>query len=139
MEYRFEFGFFVRDYECDLQGVVNNAVYLNYLEHARHEILRQAGVDFAELHIEGVDPVVVRAELDYRRPLQSGDRFAVRTSAFRQGRLRLVFVQDIYRLPDNELILNGKVIAAVLRNGRPDMPDHAIKDLDSIVSPGAPP
>lgn len=40
----------VRDYECDLQGVVNNAAYLNYLEHARHEMLRLSGIDFAELH-----------------------------------------------------------------------------------------
>ena len=33
----------VRDYECDLQAVVNNAVYQNYLEHARHEYLKSLG------------------------------------------------------------------------------------------------
>ena len=39
----------VRDYECDMQGVVNNAVYQNYLEHARHEFLKTKGLDFAAL------------------------------------------------------------------------------------------
>ena len=34
----------VRDYECDLQGVVNNAVYQNYLEHARHQYLQSLGL-----------------------------------------------------------------------------------------------
>ncbi|NSW95739.1 MAG: acyl-CoA thioesterase, partial [Bacteroidales bacterium] len=35
----FRLEFTVRDYECDLQGVVNNANYQHYLEHARHEYL----------------------------------------------------------------------------------------------------
>ncbi len=38
-KYEFELEFTVRDYECDLQGIVNNAVYLNYLEHTRHQYL----------------------------------------------------------------------------------------------------
>ena len=37
MEKVFELKMSVRDYECDLQGIVNNAVYQNYLEHARHQ------------------------------------------------------------------------------------------------------
>ena len=53
----------VRDYECDLQGVVNNAVYQNYLEHARHEFLLSRGIDFSALAREGINLVVIRAEL----------------------------------------------------------------------------
>ena len=49
MEYAFRLDFKVRDYECDIQGIVNNGVYQNYLEHARHEYLLASGVDFAEL------------------------------------------------------------------------------------------
>ena len=45
----------VRDYECDLQGVVNNAVYQNYLEHARHEYLKSIGIDFAALTAQGIE------------------------------------------------------------------------------------
>ena len=40
----------VRDYECDLQGIVNNANYQHYLEHTRHEFLTSVGVSFAALH-----------------------------------------------------------------------------------------
>ncbi len=61
-----ELLFSVRDYECDLQGVVNNAVYQNYLEHARHVFLKEQGIDFAALAREGVNLVVIRAELDYK-------------------------------------------------------------------------
>ena len=46
--YKLEFS--VRDYECDLQGVINNSVYLNYLEHICHEFLKTKDIDFAEMH-----------------------------------------------------------------------------------------
>ena len=74
-KYIFEYPFEVRDYECDMQGIVNNAVYLNYLEHTRHRFLLQAGCDFASLHPQGIDPVVKRMEIDYKQSLRSGDKF----------------------------------------------------------------
>jgi len=60
----FKLEFEVRDYECDLQGIVNNARYLNYLEHTRHKYLLSKGIDFARLHNEGIDLVVSRIEID---------------------------------------------------------------------------
>lgn len=47
MNYIYELPMKVRDYECDLQGIVNNANYQHYLEHTRHEFLLSAGVSFA--------------------------------------------------------------------------------------------
>ena len=75
MDAHFSLQMKVRDYECDLQQIVNNAVYQQYCEHARHEYLRQLGIDFAALHDRGIDLVLVRAEVDYHYPLRSGDRF----------------------------------------------------------------
>ncbi len=109
----------VRDYECDLQGIVNNAVYLHYLEHARHTFLLEKGIDFAQLHKEGIDLVVSRVEIDYKQFLTSRDEFVITTTMQRQGHLRVVFNQQIHRLPDNKLAITAKVIGVGLKNNRP--------------------
>jgi acyl-CoA thioester hydrolase len=64
-KYIYELTLKVRDYECDLQGIVNNANYQHYLEHTRHEFLLSAGVSFADLHTQGIDPVVARITISY--------------------------------------------------------------------------
>ena len=128
-KYIYKLEFLVRDYECDLQGIVNNAVYQNYLEHARHEFLQSADVDFAKLHTEGIDPVVTRVELDYKYPLKSQDKFIVGINLRREGRLRFIFDQTIFRLSDENIILNGKITAVFLQNGRPVKPDNIIVAL----------
>ncbi|MDE7073680.1 MAG: acyl-CoA thioesterase [Odoribacter sp.] len=116
-EYVFEIELKVRDYECDLQGVVNNANYQHYLEHARHEFLEQAGANFGVLHEEGIDAMVARVEIDYKVSLISGDRFAVRLNIAREG-AKLVFFEDIYRLPDNKLCAKGRVESVCVKDGR---------------------
>ena len=117
--YQFELTFSVRDYECDLQGIVNNSVYLNYFEHARHTFLIEKDIDFAGLHNQGIDLVVSRIEVDYKISLTSGDLFIVKINAHKEGQLRLVFEQDIFKLPENKLVAHARVIGVGLRNGRP--------------------
>ena len=58
MNYIFETRMEVRDYECDIEGIVNNANYLHYAEHTRHLFLRSLGVSFAKFHEQGIDAVV---------------------------------------------------------------------------------
>lgn len=122
MKYRFELEMMVRDYECDLQGIVNNAVYQNYLEHARHEFLQSIGLDFATLHDEGIDAVVTRIEMDYRLSLRPRDGFIVRLGLRRQGRLRFVFDQAIFRKADDKQVLEAQVHAVLTHGGRPVAP-----------------
>jgi len=117
--YQYELPFTVRDYECDLQGIVNNAVYLNYFEHTRHTFLTGKKIDFAALHADGIDLVVSRIEIDYKLSLTSGDLFVVRLNILREGQLKLIFNQDIFRLPDNKLVARAKVIGVGLKRGRP--------------------
>lgn len=127
--YIFEFEFDVRDYELDLQGVVNNANYMHYLEHARHKYLETREIDFSRLHDEGMDLIVIKAELNYRTPLRSRDRFVVKLNIYREGHLRIVFRQDIFRLSDNRLILDALITGTCICKGRPCMPDHIISAL----------
>ena len=113
----------VRDYECDLQGIVNNAVYQHYLEHARHTFLRRQGIDFADLARQGINLVLVRIEIDYLYPLRSGDQFYVGLNLERVSRLRFRFAQDVFRLPDGKPIIRASAIATALNErGRPLSP-----------------
>ena len=115
----------VRDYECDLQGIVNNAVYQNYLEHVRHEYLKSIGIDFKVYTEKGIKLVVVRAELDYKFPLTSGDSFLVTLDLVRESKIKFAFLQNIYRLPDNTLSVQGKIIGVALNTkGRPCFPEE---------------
>ncbi len=115
----------VRDYECDLQGIVNNAVYQNYLEHARHEFLLSRGLNFAQLTALGVIIVVIRAELDYKQALRPGDYFTVSVKVRQQGRLKIVFEQEIRKTGSNELMLEARITGVSLKDGkRPYFPEE---------------
>ena len=120
----------VRDYECDIQGIVNNAVYQNYLEHARHLFLLEHAIDFIALSKAGADLVVTRAELDYLSPLRPGDRFYVGVRMERASRLRFVFLQDLYSLPEDKPVLKARITFTVLNKaGRPILP----KELEELL------
>ncbi|MFI0235357.1 acyl-CoA thioesterase [Streptomyces sp. NPDC016845] len=67
----------VRGYETDSQGHLNQAVYLQYAEHARWSILRHAGVGQSTLLERGVGPVALETNISYRRELRAGDQVDV--------------------------------------------------------------
>ena len=113
----FELKMKVRDYECDLEGIVNNANYLHYMEHARHEFLLSTGLSFAEMNRQGIVPVVARIAVDYKTPLRSRDEFTCQLRILKEG-VRYVFLQDIRRLPDLKLAARGRVDTVCLVNGR---------------------
>ena len=117
MEYDFETRMEVRDYECDIEGIVNNANYLHYLEHTRHLFLKSRNLSFAEMHRKGVDAVVARMNLQYKVPLICDDEFVSRLSVSKEG-IRYVFRQDIYRLPDEKLCVKAVVELVCLVEGR---------------------
>ena len=116
-QYVYELEMKVRDYECDLQGIVNNANYQHYTEHARHEFLSSVGVSFARLHEEGIDPVVARLTMAFKTPLRSGDVFICRL-AIRKEDIKYVFLQDIFRKSDEKIVVRATVETVCLINGR---------------------
>jgi len=127
--HKYSLEFVVRDYECDLQGVVNNANYQHYLEHTRHEFLISKGVSFVQLHEDGIDLIVTKVEIDYKYPLKSRDKFIVRLNIQREGNARLVFNQDIYRMPDEKHIVHAKVTGVATKKGRPVPPGKLVEQL----------
>ncbi|WP_163210959.1 thioesterase family protein [Bacteroides sp. 519] len=117
MKYIYELTLKVRDYECDLQGIVNNANYQHYLEHTRHEFLSSIGVSFAELHKQGVDPVVARINMAFKVSLTSGDEFVSKLYIKKEG-IKYVFYQDIFRKSDNQKAVKATVETVCVVNGR---------------------
>ncbi len=129
LNHSYNLKFVVRDYECDLQGVVNNANYQHYLEHARHQFLISKGISFVDLHNEGIDLIVSKVEIEYKSPLKSRDEFIVTVDIQREGNARLLFVQEIFKLPDLKLIVKAKVTGVASRKGRPVPPRDLIIKL----------
>ena len=116
-KYQYELKMKVRDYECDLQGIVNNANYQHYTEHCRHEFLLEKGISLSELHDKGIDAVVARITIDYKVPLRSRDEFVCRLRLERDG-IKYVFFQDIYRLSDEKLCARARVDTVCVLNGQ---------------------
>ena len=107
----------VRDYECDIEGIVNNANYVHYCEHTRHLFLQQCGLSFADMHQKGVDAVVARMTLQYKVPLRPDDVFWSRLNLKKEG-IRYVFYQDLYRAADEKLCFRAQIELVCLENGR---------------------
>ena len=124
MKYCFETRMQVRDYECDIEGIVNNANYLHYCEHTRHLFLQECGLSFAEMHAKGVDAVVARMNLQYKVPLRPDDEFISRMALTKDG-IKYVFHHDIFRASDNALCFRGKVELVCIVDGRlANSPDY---------------
>ncbi len=122
----------VRDYECDLQGIVNNSNYQHYMEHTRHEFLESLGVSFAELHDRGVDAVVARITINFKTPLKSGDHFLSCVNIHKEG-IKWIFNHDIYRASDEKLACKGEVTSVTVVDGKLSV--H--KELDDILQEAA--
>ena len=116
-KYAFETRMEDRDYECDIEGIVNNANYLHYIEHTRHLFLRHCGLSFAEMHQKDVDAVVARMNLQYKSPLRCDDEFMSCLWIEKQG-LKYVFHHDIFRADSDELCFRADVVLVCIVNGR---------------------
>ena len=129
-KYIYELRMKVRDYECDLQGIVNNANYQHYTEHTRHEFLLSHGVSFADLHARGIDCVVARVTMQYKIPLRSGDEFISRLWLKKES-VKYIFMQDIYRASDEKLCLRAQVDTVCVVDG-------VLQDCDDLNQKLAP-
>ncbi len=117
IEYIFELPIQVRDYEVDSQGIVNNAVYLHYMEHTRHEFCRMAGTTFRNMQEQGIDPVLRKVDIEYLLPLRLGESMCSKLAMRREGP-RFIFIQDIFKLPGNEPVAKAEISVVCLENGR---------------------
>lgn len=124
-KYTFTMQMQVRDYELDCEAIVNNANYLHYMEHTRHQFCKQAGLSFIEMHNQGIDVVVRKIEIEYKSSLRSGDTF---TSCLRMEKkgVRFIFYQDIIR-DDGLLCVSAVVTVVALEDGKISRGEELVK------------
>ncbi len=113
----FELKMKVRDYEVDSEGIVNNACYLNYMEHTRHEFCNMAGLSFRRMRQLGMSPVVRNIEITYLRSLGLGAEFTSRLTLERRGP-RFIFHQWIVNEEGNTAA-DALITIVNLIDGRP--------------------
>jgi acyl-CoA thioester hydrolase len=89
----------VRGYETDTQGHLNQAVYLQYAEHARWSMLQQGGIRQADLLERNLGPVALEVTVRYRRELRAGDEVEV-TCAFVWGEGKTFRIEQTIRKTD---------------------------------------
>lgn len=131
-DYIFEMPMRVRDYEVDSQGIVNNAIYLHYIEHTRHEFCRCAGTSFRSMQQQGIDPVIRRIDIEYLTPLRLGDDMVSCLNLSREG-ARFVFHQDIYTLPDRQPVIRATATVVCLRDGRLTRGDELAREFGRFL------
>lgn len=113
-----ECSLIVKTYECDRYNHVNNANYLNYLEFARYEFMKDIGLDFEKATQEGYGTYIGRIEIDYKMPAFTDNKLTIRSKAVKKGAVSGVISQEIWRGED--LIAEAKVTwVFVNSNGRP--------------------
>lgn len=130
MALTYEYKIKVRDYECDAQGVVNNANYLHYFEATRHELMESCGLRLRDLTEANIIPLLRNANISYRSSLRGSEEFISSIKIEREG-LRYYFLQEITRIPDNTLCAKAEIEVVCLIDGKvskPEMFDKAFAD-----------
>ena len=120
----------VRGYEIDLQGIVNNAVYLQYLDHTRVLHLASKKIDWQTWHKNGYNLVVNHIDLHFKQPLRQHDQFYVTSRMEKVGRLKIVFHQSIHK-SDHILIASAinTCVCVNIATGKPAAPPELMQLL----------
>ena len=116
-----ETGAQVMFFDTDCAGVIHNLAYLRFIETARTQLGEQLGLGLSEMTRTQLFPVVVRIEIDYKRPGGLGDRLLVRGRLDKVERSRFWCAFEIARPADGALLVRSRQMLALVQlpSGRP--------------------
>ncbi len=126
----------VRSYELDFFQHVNNAVYLNYIEQARVELLQSAGFTLDDFLSQNILPVVVNININYRRASHLNDELVIFTHLSRIGTSSFAMRHEAYNLtkgnvPSFDADVTHAVIDTTTGKSTP-IPDRLRQKLSSL-------
>jgi acyl-CoA thioester hydrolase len=125
----------VRTYDIDFVGIVSNIVYVRWLEDLRLQMLAEYFPLDTAMQMQGIAPLLLRTEIDYKRPVRLFDALHGRMWLAEAGRARQVLAA--------EFTVDGRLHAAArqttcfidLASGRPVATPLAIRALVSHDQP----
>lgn len=117
--------------DTDCGGVVYYANYLKYFERARTEFVRDRGESLTDYIKEGIEFIVVRAEVDYRFPARYNDLLGITTTVSNITRTSFIMEYTVLRKGDEKLLASGMTkLACINKNGKPiRIPDSFLRIL----------
>ena len=101
-------------FDTDCGGVVSNIAYLRFIEIARTHLSEELGLPVVEMAQQERYPVVVRTEIDYRRPAKLGDQLVIEGWLDRAERARFWCGFRIMRPQDNTLVADCRQMLALI-------------------------
>ncbi len=124
----------VRDYEVDYQGIVNNANYFHYLDHARAKVLESFGINIASCALEKKNMVLLKTGIIFKKSLVYGNAFSVCSKMKRISRFKFTFEQKIFSELDQQLIVVAdSLVACIDERGKP----YLLKQLEHMEITGS--
>jgi YbgC/YbaW family acyl-CoA thioester hydrolase len=102
-------------FDTDIGGVVHNIAYLRMIETARTRLAANMGMKLREMATTQVYPVVVRTEIDYRRPATLGDHLVIRGRLERLERVRFWVAFEIRRAEEDTVLITCRQSLALVQ------------------------
>ena len=102
-------------FDTDCAAVVHNIAYLRFIEIARTLLAEQLGMGLVDMARTKLFPVVLRTEIDYKKPAVLGDQLIVHGRLESVERLRFWCAFEIRRPADGALIVNSRQMLAVIQ------------------------
>ncbi|MCP4150367.1 MAG: acyl-CoA thioesterase [bacterium] len=95
---------------------MNNAVFLNYLEKARHDFLTKKGLQFADFFKWDKFPLVVRANLEFKYPAKAGDNLLIKGKICDHTATSFTLQYEIVNTDNQKKILSAETFHVFVNN-----------------------
>ena len=123
-------------FDTDIGGVVHNIAYLRMIETARTRLAAQLGMNLREMARTQLYPVVVRTEIDYRKPATLGDHLVIQGRLESVERVRFWCAFEMRRAGEEQLLITCRQALAMVQmpQGRPQrLPEEWFEKFAEIV------
>lgn len=130
-------NFVAKSYDVDFAGVVSNLVYLRWLEDLRLELLERT-IPIKELNAQGLNPTLVRTEIDYRAPLHLSDAVRGDMTIIRVGNASFTVHAELHKQDGTLIAESSQVVCLVsTRTGRAVSLPQTFRELAGADEPEA--